>query len=275
MPWGRVDDTFYRHPKVHELDESMRKGCLALFWLADSWCNDQLTDGRVPAGVVRMLGGDVAEADELVRVGLWEKEGSAYRIHDFLHFNKSKEQVVAERIQRTEAGRLGAAARWQGDGGSSSGSPSTSSSKSPSDTPSEPTRQNDAPVSRTPSPVTPLPAPIARDGLPHIDDEASRFLEGITGRSLGVAGDRQLTEYDRQIEDHGLTAVISAYQKVAKTLPNRPTARQLVWSAMRVLEPFANPKDAERQERSDEEQRAHQKRLEATRARLQGMRDTA
>lgn len=118
-------------------------------------------------------------------------------------------------------------------------------------------------------------APDARDGLPHIDDEARRFLEGITGRSLSMAGDKQLTEYDRQIEDHGLGPVIAAYQKVAKTLPNRPTARQLVWSAMRVLEPFANPKNAERQDREDEEQRAHQKRLEATRSRLQGMRDTA
>lgn len=119
-------------------------------------------------------------------------------------------------------------------------------------------------------------APDARSGLPNIDGDAATFLEGITGRSLAVAGDKQLTEYDRQIGDHGLPAVIAAYQRIAKTITgNRPTATQVVWGGRKVLEPIPDARSAQLQERTDEEERAHQKRLEATRARLQGMRDTA
>lgn len=274
MPWGRVDDGHYRHPKVLELDEEHRKGCLALYWLAISWCNDHLTDGRVPVGTVRLLGADVVEAEELVRVGMWEKDGRGYRVHDFLDFNKSKEQVLIERVQRTEAGRLGAAARWPRSGTSPSGSPSTSSSTSPSGVPSElpdePIGESDAPypVPRTPYSVTPFPAPtFARDGLPNIDDEARTFLEGITGRTLAMAGDKQLAEYDRQLGDHGKAAVFRAYRKVMKGLPGtaRPHARQVVWPVMKVLEPFADPKVAEKAEREAEEQVAHRARLEKTR----------
>ena len=111
MPWGWVDDRHYRHAKLAELDEGLRKGCIALFWLAISWCNDQLTDGRVPAGAVRLLGGDPAEAEELVRVRLWERDGKGYRVHDFFDFNKSRDQVVAERAARHDLAVAGGTAR--------------------------------------------------------------------------------------------------------------------------------------------------------------------
>jgi hypothetical protein len=267
MPWGRVDDQHYRHEKVGELDDDLRKGCIALFWLAISWCNDRLTDGRVPAGIVRTLGADSAEADELVRVGLWERDGRGYRVHDFLDFNKSRAQVEADRIQRTEAGRLGAKARWSG------GAPSVSSSGSASDSSDEPTDEpdggSDAPVPRIPYPVTPVPAAIARDGLTNIDDEATTFLEGVTGRSLRTAGEKQLAEFDRQIGDHGLARVIAAYQRIAKSLPSTPppTARQLVWGGMKVLEPFADPKVQEAVEREEDTASAWRSRVARTKVR--------
>jgi hypothetical protein len=111
MPYGWIDDGHYRHRKLAELDERLRKGCVALFWLAISWCNDQLTDGRVPTGAVRLLGGDSAEADELVRVRLWERDGKGYRVHDFLDFNKSRDQVAADRASRHDLAVAGGTAR--------------------------------------------------------------------------------------------------------------------------------------------------------------------
>ena len=272
MPWGRIDDHHYRHPKVGELDDGLRKGCLALYWLAISWCNDHLTDGRVPPGIVRTLGGDRNEADELVRVGLWECDGTGYRVHDYLEFNKSREQVIAERAQRIEAGKLGAAARWSG--ASSSDSPSGSPSTSPSEAPSEPTGEmhggSDAPVTRIPSPVTPSQpaADTPRAWLPNITEEAGIFLEGVTGRTLRQAGERNLVEYDRQIGDHGLARTISAYQRTAKTLPlsPKPTARQLVWSARSLLEPFADTKavaQTSREEAAELDARKRQQRIDA------------
>ena len=238
MPWGRCDDGHYRHRKVAELDDDLRKGSLALYWLAVSWCNDQLTDGRVPASAVRLLGGDVAEAEELVRVGLWEKDGKAYRIHDFLDYNKSREQVVADRAQRSAAGALGAASRW----GSDSGSPSGSYGGSLNGSPSESNGGKDAPSPVPRTPVIPSPASLAREGLPHITPEAQSLIEELSGRTMLTAGDRQLTEFDRQLEAHGFAKVNAAYRRVAAGIKN-PTARQLVWSALRVLEPFQTPQD--------------------------------
>lgn len=277
MPWGRIDDAHYRHRKVAELEEDRRKGCLALYWLAISWCNDQLTDGRVTMTTVRMLGGDPSEAEELVRVGLWDRDGNAFRVHDFLDFNKSREQVEQERAQRSAAGAAGAAKRW-GDGESYSTSLSESYSTSSSEMHGDMHGGKDAPspVSRTP--VTPVPEPIARDGLPHLDQQAIAFLEGLTGRSVSRAGPKQLTEYDRQIERHGFDAVVRAYRKVAKALPPQPEARQLVWSGMKVLEPMVTPQDIKRlesQEREDDEARAHRLRLEATRRRIEELKGTA
>ena len=241
MPWGRVDDQHYRHEKVAELEDDLRKGCLALFWLAISWCNDRLTDGRVPRGTVRLLGGDIEEADELVRVGLWETDGAGYRVHDFLEFNKSREQVETERIQRSLAGSAGAHKRWHPDSTSSSGSYGGSYGTSPNGEPDEPNSGEDAPVSRTPSPVTrfPAPAPDARDGLT-LTDEAIAALEQRTGRPASQAGHKQIGEYDRLVADHGLPAVLEAFDAVSSG--QIMTARQLIWPALRVLEPFPTGK---------------------------------
>lgn len=101
MPWGRVDDTYYDHPKLEELegvgewpDRLAGAGLNSLAW---SWCNRFLTDGKVPRATVTKLGGTVELADQLVRVGLWEAASGGYQIHDFLVYNDSREQVLARR----------------------------------------------------------------------------------------------------------------------------------------------------------------------------------
>ena len=79
----------------------------------------------------------------------------------------------------------------------------------------------------------------ARDGLPNLDKDAIRGLEDRTGRPWSLAGDKQLGEYDRLIADHGLVTVLGAFDAISdgKTL----TARQLVWPAMKLLEPMPTP----------------------------------
>lgn len=109
MAWGRCDDNFWRHRKVRALRDDMRAGCVGLFWMACAYSNDILTDGRIDPGVVTVLSGTLEQAEELVRVGLWEP---GYVIHDFLHFNRSKAQVLALRAKRAEAGAKGADTRW-------------------------------------------------------------------------------------------------------------------------------------------------------------------
>lgn len=266
MPWGRVDDHHYRHEKLGELDDDLRKGCIALYWLAISWCNDRLTDGRVPVGTVRILGGELAEAEELVRVNLWEKDGNGYRVHDFLDFNQSKEQVIRMREQRALAGAAGAAARWH----PANDLPSTVPSDLPSGVLDEMHGKQDAPVTRLPLPVSPSPAPTSRDGLPHLTPEVVEAVETLTGRTIGVAGPRQLTELDRLVEDHGPAKVIDAMRKLAGG--TKTTARQLVWGTMKALEPIPSGKEVAKQERTVELEDAAKRRLDSTQRYLRELR---
>lgn len=112
MPWGRVDDTYYDHPKLDELEDAHewpdRLAGAGLNSLAWSWCNRFLTDGKVPRATVAKLGGTIELADQLVRVGLWESVSGGYQIHDFLVYNDSAEDVRKRRAD--EAARK---AKWR------------------------------------------------------------------------------------------------------------------------------------------------------------------
>jgi hypothetical protein len=112
MPWGRVDDTWYDHPKLDLLTEQHewpdRLAAAGLDSLAWSWCNRFLTDGHVPRATVRKLGGSLEIADMLVAIGRWEEAPGGFQIHDFLVYNDSREQVLARR--QTEAKRK---AEWR------------------------------------------------------------------------------------------------------------------------------------------------------------------
>jgi hypothetical protein len=59
-------------------------------------------DGRIPEAVVGMLYPFKAPqklAKKLVEVGLWEKVPGGYQIHDYLTWNKTKEQVDHEKAE--------------------------------------------------------------------------------------------------------------------------------------------------------------------------------
>lgn len=108
------------------------------------------------------------------------------------------------------------------------------------------------------------------NGLPHIDEETRLLVERLTGRTLLQSGQRQLTELDRLIEDHGSPAVREALERIAAGSERPLTARQLVWPAMKLLEPMPSGKDPAQaeveQERSKGDDRIleqmHRRRLE-------------
>ncbi len=96
MAWIRLDDQFPDHPKVVEA------GPLAswLYVCGIGYCNRLLTDGFIPSGQVRKLA-DLDGAGELaarlVAVGLWDEAEGGYRIHDYLEYQPSAEEVKADR----------------------------------------------------------------------------------------------------------------------------------------------------------------------------------
>lgn len=123
MPWVRIDDDFYNHPKV------IKAGPLGIAMQVSAlcYCNHYLTDGFVPLSIIPGLlnlagigmrmwanetfgGGEDAAwtmvVEDLINAGLWESCEDGYRIHDYLEYQPSKDQVIADRAanaQRQEA----------------------------------------------------------------------------------------------------------------------------------------------------------------------------
>jgi hypothetical protein len=98
MPWARIDDSMYDHPKTLALlDERGGLAAVGLFTLLLSYCNRHLTDGAFTLVNARRCGGSASMIGLLVAHGFVHQEGDAYRIHDFLSYSKSREKVDAER----------------------------------------------------------------------------------------------------------------------------------------------------------------------------------
>jgi hypothetical protein len=104
MPWFKVDDAFWSHPKCVAAPAT----ALALWLRAGSWSAQQLTDGHVPAHVLSMLGGRKRDAVCLVSVGLWLESGTGWQFHDWSFYQPTRDQVQAERDANAERLR-----RWR------------------------------------------------------------------------------------------------------------------------------------------------------------------
>lgn len=110
MSWVKLDDQFAQHPKI------MAAGPVAA-WLHVSalcYCAKYLTDGAIPERALSTLI-DTTEveanvkqlASHLVDVGLWNRSENGYEIHDYLDFNPTREEVLATREKRSDAGKVG------------------------------------------------------------------------------------------------------------------------------------------------------------------------
>lgn len=93
MTWFRVDDEWFCHPKVMGLGLAAR----GLWVTAGSWCANRLTDGFVPTSALSRFGATKRHASELVAAGLWTEVENGYQFWDWLHFQPSKEKVLADR----------------------------------------------------------------------------------------------------------------------------------------------------------------------------------
>lgn len=124
MSWARFDDQMLDHPKLLAIGPIG----FALHAAAIIWCARNMTDGRLPLGKVSTLldlrGVIVSPNDPtgrwlgeepdtriwsapdaldiayvLVGARLWEHDGPDFKVHDFLHYNPSKADVLEKREQ--------------------------------------------------------------------------------------------------------------------------------------------------------------------------------
>lgn len=100
MAWFKVDDDFFGHPKVVAAGNS----AVGLFIRCGSWSSKHLTEGQIPFVIARSFGTQ-NQIDALLRVGLWNQKDDGYLIPDFLEYNPSRQQVLAEREAAAERKR--------------------------------------------------------------------------------------------------------------------------------------------------------------------------
>jgi hypothetical protein len=100
MPWARIDDNFFSHPKARKAWREPR--ALGLHMLALSYCmahggkdgviDQEFVEDQIPDDGERS---NVTAA--LVRAGLWRDSDHGWEIHDFLEYNPSKADNEARR----------------------------------------------------------------------------------------------------------------------------------------------------------------------------------
>ena len=185
MTWVKVDDALWRHRKIAAISDDKVLPCLGLWALALSWVGANLTDGYVSdRGLLQVAGSDVSVlADELVRVGLWERVDGGYLFHDYLSYNPTSDEVITARSVREEAARKAGRARAAGARRTNTGRfTSADAGKDAGDGTSAATNVRTTPVSRIPYPVNPVPVShIASAGADAIDESETDFLEEAVG----------------------------------------------------------------------------------------------
>lgn len=186
MAWVKLDDQFARHPKV------LRAGPLAS-WLhvcALTYCAQYATDGFVPHVAVNGLadfsgikmppfkghrGRTVNTPEgldfvgELIDAGMWEEVEDGYRLHDYLDYNPSREQVEKERVEaRARMNKV---------------------RSSPELPPNDPNGSDEVHLPRTPSPTPNRPETITPNGV--VD---SRDSAGVVDSEEPSPGDDRVDE---------------------------------------------------------------------------------
>lgn len=105
MSWMRLDDGVMGHEKMAGLSDSAFR-----LWMAGlAHCCQQGNDGVFSKSMVRVLFGYLQRPNfgpkslkELLDAGLWIDEGACYHVHDFLMYQKSKEERVSANLAASE-----------------------------------------------------------------------------------------------------------------------------------------------------------------------------
>ena len=95
---ARLDTHWHANPKVLALGLDG----MGLHSWSISYCDAELTDGFIPIGALPQLARLKQAVNRLVECGRWEVVEGGYQLHDYLHYNRSRHQVLTERAAAVE-----------------------------------------------------------------------------------------------------------------------------------------------------------------------------
>lgn len=99
MSWLRIDDDFARHPKLLGLSHKERWTWLSIL----CYCARYKTAGRLPENMREAIP-EVTPAllDKAMQLGLLEKNGSGYIVHDWSEYNPKDPTAAIRQARRRQ-----------------------------------------------------------------------------------------------------------------------------------------------------------------------------
>lgn len=116
LPWVRLDTTFYENPKILAL-LAERDGYRAavVYVSALAYAGGHGTDGHIATYVLSRVHGRKADADRLVRHGLFEAADGGWQIHDYEQMQQTSDTTASIRAERRRASIKGNCIRHHGE----------------------------------------------------------------------------------------------------------------------------------------------------------------
>lgn len=222
MPWFRVDDDLALHPKAIAAGNA----ALGLWVRAGAYAAQYLTEGRVPTGILAVLGGRPRDAAALVAAGLWEVTDDGWRFHQWEERQPTRAQVEADRKAAAERQRRARQrARDRRDGIDPEPEPDPDDDPpNPTDAPDRTTEVTDH-VTRDSRSPRPGPAQT-----PSLLTYVGRLAGGNARDADGLPAETVAAWQDRAGADVDLVAEARAYLAWAGDRPARnPRAAWLGW----------------------------------------------
>lgn len=247
MPWFKVDDGFYDHPKVENLPMAAR----GLWLTCGVWCAKQLTDGVISAKRVRALGGTPAQIKSLISNGLWvegrDDSGSkCYAFHDWFDMQPSRDQIYEKReIERQKKRKQ--RTNHTDEKPTTSGFTEMSPRDSPRDSPRESPRESPG-LSLDPDPTRPDPSFTWGT-----DSQPSNGDQGAPGEAGGITLD-ELSDATRRARQAGIsdTAINTGTQEFNR----RPTPKGPGLLRTLINDAWQHEQDADRATAKRKQRRA-------------------
>lgn len=110
LAWVRLDTSFPRNQKVFALTAVGHHRAAFVYVCGLALAGEQGTDGWIPEPLLPHLHGRIADARELVRVGLWIPRPGGWDIKDWCEYQPSSQETR----DRSARARAAAMERWHG-----------------------------------------------------------------------------------------------------------------------------------------------------------------
>ena len=102
MPWFKVDDQLDGNKKVKAIPRRNRAKAIGLWTMAGAFCARELTDGFVPDYMLEELASTPKIAEELVRVGMWERVENGWKFVHWSEFQPTSDEVRSKRAREAQ-----------------------------------------------------------------------------------------------------------------------------------------------------------------------------